>query len=68
MYEGMKAEIEKQKRLKNLNNADIARAIGRAKNTVDIFMMKKSPRDSKALAEDIAAYLGIEVTESEDTE
>lgn len=65
MYKNFKAEVERAKKLRGMTNADIARAIGRAKNTVDKFMMDNPPYESKALAEDIGAYLGIEVTEGE---
>lgn len=63
MYNVLRAEIERQKQLKGLTNADIAKAVGRQKNTVDIFMMNSPPFESKKLAEDIANYLGIECTE-----
>jgi transcriptional regulator with XRE-family HTH domain len=68
LYNVFRAEIERQKQLKGLTNADIAKAVGRAKNTVDIFMMDNPRNESKKLAEDIAAYLGIEITEGEKTE
>ena len=57
IYHNLRAEIERQKQLKGLTNADIAKAVGRAKNTVDTFMMSNPRFESKTLAEDIAAYL-----------
>ena len=64
IYEVFKAEVVKQKRLRKLTNADIAKMTGYARITIDIFMTStgNNPReDSKNVAEAISKALGIEL-------
>lgn len=62
IYEIFKAEVERQKRLLHLTNADIAEKTGFKKSTIDFFMCgKKSREDSKSVAIAIARVLMIEL-------
>lgn len=64
IYEIFKAEVAKQKRLRRLTNADIARMTGYAKRSIDIFMSSgphKSREDSQKVAEAISQALGVEL-------
>lgn len=65
MYEVLKADIDRAKRLKRLTNADIAKGVGKKTSTIDAFMTFKGGRENKKLAEDIARFLGINYTEQE---
>ena len=58
MHELLRAEIDKQKRLRGLRNADLARMTGYKANTITKFI--SGHESSERLAEALAKALGIE--------
>lgn len=57
----LKAEIAKVKRIRKINNADIARLTGYTKNTIDSFMADRDDRKGSIhIARAIAAALNID--------
>ena len=56
-YDLLKGEIDKQKRLQKLTNADLAKMTGYAVNTIDQFM--GGSKESENVAKAIAAVLKI---------
>lgn len=56
-YKELRAEINKQKTLKDLTNKDLHKATGLAESTINGFMCGN--RFSKLVAEKICAVLGI---------
>lgn len=57
-YKELRAEINKQKTLKDLTNKDLHEATGLAESTINGFMCGN--RFSKLVAEKICAVLGIQ--------
>lgn len=56
-YKEFRAEINKQKTLRDMTNSDLAKATGLAESTINGFMCGN--RFSKLVAEKISAVLGI---------
>jgi len=59
IYELFKAEVDKQKRLKRLNNKDLAKMTCFSESTIKSFMC--GARNSDAVAKSLARVLDIEI-------
>lgn len=64
IFEIFKGEVAKQKKVRRITNADIAKMTGYTKKTIDFFLTKsdnKGRDDSKKVAEAISKALDIEL-------